>query len=132
MSDEDNQTGAKKRGFFGRLFGGREAEPAPAQPVAETQAAQTPEAAPEQPAESKSWWRRLKEGLARSSSSISQGIADVFTKRKLDGAMLDELEDILIQADLGVATALRIREAVGKGRYDKQIEPDEVKAILAS
>ena len=46
--------------------------------------------------------------------------------------MLDDLEDILIQADLGVATATRIREAVGKGRYDKQIEPDEVKAILSA
>ena len=129
MSDEDNQAGGKKRGLFGRLFGGRET--APAEPAA---AAPTPvEAAePEAPAEPRSWWRRLKEGLARSSSTISLGIMEVFTKRKLDGAMLDELEDILIQADLGVATALRIREAVGKGRYDKQIEPDEVKAILAS
>ena len=129
MSDEDNQAGGKKRGLFGRLFGGRvsaPAEPAPAAP-APVEAAE-----PEAPAEPRSWWRRLKEGLARSSSTISRGIVEVFTKRKLDGAMLDELEDILIQADLGVATALRIREAVGKGRYDKQIEPDEVKAILAS
>ena len=129
MSDEDNQAGGKKRGLFGRLFGARDtapAEPAPA-PPAPVEAAE-----PEAPAEPRSWWRRLKEGLARSSSTISRGIVEVFTKRKLDGAMLDELEDILIQADLGVATALRIREAVGKGRYDKQIEPDEVKAILAS
>ena len=129
MSDEDNQAGGKKRGLFGRLFGGRDAasaEPAPAAP-APVEAIEL-----EAPAEPRSWWRRLKEGLARSSSTISQGIVNVFTKRKLDGAMLDELEDILIQADLGVATALRIREAVGKGRYDKQIEPDEVKAILAS
>ena len=129
MSDEDNQAGGKKRGLFGRLFGARDT--APVEPAA---AAPAPvEAAePEAPAEPRSWWRRLKEGLARSSSTISLGIMEVFTKRKLDGAMLDELEDILIQADLGVATALRIREAVGKGRYDKQIEPDEVKAILAS
>ena len=129
MSDEDNQAGGRKRGLFGRLFGARDtapAEPAPAAP-APAEAAEL-----EAPAEPRSWWRRLKEGLARSSSTISQGIVDVFTKRKLDGTMLDELEDILIQADLGVATALRIREAVGKGRYDKQIEPDEVKAILAS
>ena len=124
MSDEDNQAGGKKRGLFGRLFGGRDTAPAEPAPV---EAAE-----PEAPAAPRSWWRRLKEGLARSSSTISRGIVEVFTKRKLDGAMLDELEDILIQADLGVATALRIREAVGKGRYDKQIEPDEVKAILAS
>ena len=129
MSDEDNQAGGRKRGLFGRLFGTRES--APAEPA--TAAPALVEAAElEAPAEPRSWWRRLKEGLARSSSTISRGIVEVFTKRKLDSAMLDELEDILIQADLGVATALRIREAVGKGRYDKQIEPDEVKAILAS
>ena len=129
MSDEDNQAGGRKRGLFGRLFGARESAPAEPAPVS---LAPVEAAEPEAPAEPRSWWRRLKEGLARSSSTISRGIVEVFTKRKLDGAMLDELEDILIQADLGVATALRIREAVGKGRYDKQIEPDEVKAILAS
>ena len=129
MSDEDNQAGGKKRGLFGRLFGARDTAPAESAPAAP---APVEAAEPEAPAEPRSWWRRLKEGLARSSSTISRGIVEVFTKRKLDGAMLDELEDILIQADLGVATALRIREAVGKGRYDKQIEPDEVKAILAS
>ena len=129
MSDEDNQADGKKRGLFGRLFGGRDAAPAEPAPVA---LAPVEAAEPEAPAEPRSWWRRLKEGLARSSSTISRGIVEVFTKRKLDTAMLDELEDILIQADLGVATAMRIREAVGKGRYDKQIEPDEVKAILAS
>ncbi len=119
MSSEES----KKPGFFGRLFGGSSAAPEPAAP---------PPAAEVPVAEPRSWWRRLKEGLARSSNSISQGITDVFTKRKLDAAMLDDLEDILIQADLGVATATRIREAVGKGRYDKQIEPDEVKAILSA
>ena len=129
MSDEDNQAGGRKRGLFGRLFGGRDTAPAEQAPAAP---APVEAAEPEAPAEPRSWWRRLKEGLARSSSTISRGIVEVFTKRKLDSAMLDELEDILIQADLGVATALRIREAVGKGRYDKQIEPDEVKAILAS
>lgn len=123
MSSEET----KKPGFFGRLFGGGSAAPEPAAPPP---AEATPEAAPAP--EPRSWWRRLKEGLARSSNSISQGITDVFTKRKLDAAMLDDLEDILIQADLGVATATRIREAVGKGRYDKQIEPDEVKAILSA
>ena len=90
MSDEDNQAGGKKRGLFGRLFGGREsapAEPAPAA-LAPVEAAQ-----PEAPAEPRSWWRRLKEGLARSSTTISRGIVEVFTKRKLDGAMLDELEE---------------------------------------
>ena len=86
--------------------------------------------APE-PAPKRSWWNRLREGLSRSSSTIGTGIADIFTKRKLDAAMLEDLEDVLIRADLGVATATRICEAVGKGRYDKDVAPDEVKAILA-
>ena len=46
--------------------------------------------------------------------------------------MLDDLEDILIQADLGVGTAQRIREAVAKGRYDKDVDPQEVKQVLAA
>ena len=87
---------------------------------------------PEAPAEKPSWWKRLKTGLARSSSSIGQGITDVFTKRKLDSSSLEDLEDILVRADLGVAASTRIVEAVGKGRYDKEVAPDEVRAILAS
>ncbi len=79
-----------------------------------------------------SWWNRLRDGLARSSSSIGTGIGDIFTKRKLDSDMLEDLEDVLIRADLGVATATRISEAVGRGRYDKDVSPDDVKAILAN
>jgi fused signal recognition particle receptor len=82
--------------------------------------------------EKRSWWRRLTEGLSRTSSALTTGISDLFSKRKLDAATLEDLEDILIQADLGLATAARIARAVGEGRYDKQIDPAEVKAILAS
>lgn len=84
-----------------------------------------------EPAPRTSWWSRLKQGLARSSSSIGQGIAEVFTKRKLDADTLEELEDILIRADLGVATASRITAAIAKDRFDKAIDPEEVKAVLA-
>ncbi|WP_420101378.1 signal recognition particle-docking protein FtsY [Bosea sp. (in: a-proteobacteria)] len=91
-----------------------------------------PEASPIQTTEPKrSWWRRLTEGLSRTSSALTTGITDLFTKRKLDAGTLEDLEDILIQADLGLATSARIAKAVGEGRYDKQIEPSEVKAILA-
>jgi len=87
-------------------------------------------AAPE--AEGKrSWWQRLRQGLARSSSSITGAITDLVTKRKLDAAMVEELEEVLIRADLGVAAAARIAAAVGTGRYDKAIAADEVKTILA-
>ncbi|MGL5362419.1 MAG: signal recognition particle-docking protein FtsY [Bosea sp. (in: a-proteobacteria)] len=83
------------------------------------------------PAAKKSWWRRLSDGLSRTSSALTTGITDIFTKRKLDAATLEELEDILIQADLGVDTAMRVAKAVSAGRYDKEISADEVKAILA-
>ena len=79
----------------------------------------------------RNWWRRLTEGLSRTSSALTTGIGDLFSKRKLDAGTLEDLEDILIQADLGLATAARIAKAVGEGRYDKQIDPAEVKAILA-
>ena len=77
------------------------------------------------------WLARLAAGLSRTSSALGRGVADVFAKRKLDAEALDALEDILIQADLGLAAATRIRDAVGGGRYDKGIEPEAVKAILA-
>ena len=83
------------------------------------------------PQPKRSWWRRLTEGLSRTSSALTTGITDLFTKRKLDAGTLEDLEDILIQADLGLATSARIAKAVGDGRYDKQIDPAEVKAILA-
>jgi fused signal recognition particle receptor len=79
-----------------------------------------------------SWWQRLKGGLARTSSSIGGAISDLVSKRKLDRAMLEEIEEVLIRADLGVGTAARIAAAVGEGRYDKSIDADEVKAVVAA
>src|SRR6478752_2297892 len=100
----------------------------PAVPVAPQPA--PPQPAP--PAATRSWWQRLKEGLTRSSSAIGQGIGDIFLKRKLDATTLEELEDVLIQADLGVDVAARISGAVAKGRFERQIEPEEVRSVLAA
>ncbi|RYB03580.1 signal recognition particle-docking protein FtsY [Lichenibacterium ramalinae] len=101
--------------------------PAPPPPVP------PPAEADESPADAsqRGWWSRLKGGLSRSSSSIKEGIVGVFAKRKLDAATLDDLEDVLIRADLGIAMATRITGAVSGGRYDKGIDPEEVQAILA-
>jgi fused signal recognition particle receptor len=86
----------------------------------------------DQPAEKQSWWQRLSGGLKRTSASIGGAVADLVVKRKLDQAMLDEIEDVLIRADLGVDSAARIAAAVGEGRYDKSITADEVKAVVAA
>jgi fused signal recognition particle receptor len=79
-----------------------------------------------------SWWRRLSSGLKRTSTSLGTAVADLVTKRKLDRAMLEDIEDVLLRADLGTAVAARIAEAVGAGRYDKAISADEVKGVVAS
>jgi fused signal recognition particle receptor len=78
-----------------------------------------------------SWWRRLSGGLKRTSASIGDAITGLITKRKLDADTIGELEELLIKADLGLDAAGKIAAAVGHGRYDKAITPQEVKAILA-
>src|ERR1700761_2721139 len=85
---------------------------------------------PEPPKQS--WWRRLSNGLKRSSSSLGSAVADLVTKRKLDREMLDDIEDVLLRADLGTEVAERIATAVGTGRYDKAISADEVKSVVAT
>ncbi|HEX6958849.1 MAG TPA: signal recognition particle-docking protein FtsY [Ferrovibrio sp.] len=78
------------------------------------------------------WFGRLKAGLSRSASQLGGSISALFTKRKLDQAALDELEETLIQADLGVATAAKIVKAIAKDRFDKDVTADEIKTALAS
>ncbi len=96
--------------------------------LAEPEAAE----AEEEPQPKTSWFQRLKAGLTKTSSKLSEGITGVFAKRKLDASTLEELEDLLIQADLGLETAARITDALEKGRYDKGISPEEVRAVLAA
>jgi fused signal recognition particle receptor len=79
-----------------------------------------------------SWWKRLSAGLKRTSSSLGTAVADLVTKRKLDRAMLEDIEDVLLRADLGTEVAARIAEAVGKGRYDKAVSADDVTTIVAT
>jgi len=79
----------------------------------------------------RSWFAQLKAGLSRTSNSLSENLASVLVKRKLDEDTLDELEDVLIKADLGVGMADRMRAVLGKGRYDKGITPEAVRAVLA-
>ena len=86
----------------------------------------------DQSAEKQSWWQRLSGGLKRTSASIGGAVTDLVAKRRLDQAMLDEIEEVLIRADLGVESAARIAAAVGEGRYDKSITADEVKAVVAA
>ena len=130
---------AKSRGLFSAFR--RSAEPAPDAAVPDA-AADPADASPEpapakvdaptEPAPKQGWFQRLKAGLTKTSAKLSQDIAGIFTKRKLDADTLQELEDLLIQADLGVETAARISAALAKGRFDKEIATEEVRAVLAA
>ncbi|MBZ9892348.1 signal recognition particle-docking protein FtsY [Mesorhizobium sp. BR1-1-3] len=90
-----------------------------------------PQKAPE-PAPRRSWFQRMKDGLARSSKELTGNIAGVFTKRKLDEETLQDLEDVLIRADLGMETALRVTDALAASRYGKDVSDTEVRAIMAA
>ncbi|TPI51193.1 signal recognition particle-docking protein FtsY [Mesorhizobium sp. B3-1-7] len=90
-----------------------------------------PVKAPE-PAPRRSWFQRMREGLARSSRELTGNIAGVFTKRKLDEETLQDLEDVLIRADLGVETALRVTDSLASSRYGKDVSDSEVRAVMAA
>ncbi|MGX5832224.1 signal recognition particle-docking protein FtsY [Mesorhizobium sp. 43Arga] len=90
-----------------------------------------PVKAPE-PAPRRSWFQRMRDGLARSSRELTGNIAGVFTRRKLDEDTLQDLEDVLIRADLGMETALRVTDALASSRYGKDVSDTEVRAIMAA
>lgn len=78
------------------------------------------------------WLSRLRSGLNRSSSKISDGITGIFTKQKLDDAALEQLEEVLITADIGPATASKLVGEFAKTRFGRDVTDAEVKTALAS
>jgi fused signal recognition particle receptor len=81
--------------------------------------------------EKKSWFSRLKDGLKKSSTKITTGISEIFTHRKLDDDALEELEDILITADMGVNTSAKMVAEIAKNRFNKEVSDEEIKNALA-
>ena len=77
------------------------------------------------------WFSRLRKGLGRSSNRLGDQVSSLFTKKKLDASSLQDLEDILIEADLGVDTAMAITDRLSTGRYARGIEADELQEVLA-
>jgi fused signal recognition particle receptor len=148
------------RDFFGRLRGGGAAQPAPeipipgppeapppapeappAEPLPETPPP-APEPVPEAPpveipppsaeAPAKTgWFARLKAGLSRSTAKLTESVVSLLHKRRLDDEALEELEETLITADLGVAASQRIVEGFRRTRFGKEVTDEEVKAALA-
>ena len=86
---------------------------------------------PEPEVEKKGWLSRLREGLSKSTKKVAESITGLFTKKKLDQQTLDDLEDALIQADLGVAVAARLVGKLSKERFGKEVTEEEVRAAFA-
>ena len=81
--------------------------------------------------EKTSWLSRLRSGLSKSTKRVTESITSLFTKKKLDQETLNDLEDALIQADLGVGVAARLVEKLGKERFGKEVTDEEVRAAFA-
>ncbi|MBL23805.1 MAG: signal recognition particle-docking protein FtsY [Rhodospirillaceae bacterium] len=81
---------------------------------------------------SKSWLGRLRDGLAKSTNKLTGGIASALTRRRLDDEALEELEDTLVMADMGPATAARLVADLGEKRFEKDIETADVQRALAA
>ena len=81
--------------------------------------------------EKKGWFKRLKEGLSKSTTKISTGITTLITHRKLDQATLDDLEELLISSDLGVETSAQLIQTLSKKKFGQDVTDEEIKTIFA-
>jgi len=82
--------------------------------------------------EKKGWLARLRAGLSRTSSRLSDGISGIFSGRKLDDAALEDLEDLLITSDLGVGTAANLSAELARTRFDKEVSADDIRKALSA
>ena len=80
----------------------------------------------------KGWLSRLRAGLSKSSNRIVDGVASVFTRRKLDGEAIEGLEEVLIAADVGPVPAAKLAASIAGARFDKDVSPEAVRGALAT
>lgn len=141
--------------IFRRLKGGSATEPAPQpapqhEPISAADTPSAPEAAPDllpqPPPETMTgtrtdiipetrpatgWLARLRDGLSKSSTPLSGGITGIFTRRRLDADAIEQLEELLIEADIGAGLAAELTAALAQNRFEKDITPEEVRRFLA-
>ncbi|MCC5996773.1 MAG: signal recognition particle-docking protein FtsY [Oceanicaulis sp.] len=111
---------------------GVSAAPEPPKPEAHDTPVETPVVRAEAPTpESKGLFARLASGLKKSSSRLSEAFTTVFARRKLDDAALEELEELLIAADLGAAAAARVTARLARDKFDAEITDADVREALA-
>ncbi len=76
------------------------------------------------------FFSRLKSGLAKTAAKITGDVSALITKRTLDDAALEELEERLIAADLGVAVAAKVIGQFRRTRFGKEVSDTEVRETL--
>lgn len=76
-------------------------------------------------------FERLRAGLGKSASRLAEGVTAIFTKRKLDDATIEELEELLISADLGVPAAARVASTLARDRFNSDVTDADIKRALA-
>ncbi|MBT7398968.1 signal recognition particle-docking protein FtsY [Hellea sp.] len=76
------------------------------------------------------FFKRITAGLSKSTSLMSEQMSSLFNKRKLDSAALNDLEDILIQADLGLEASEKVISSLSKEKFDKEVNELEIKITL--
>ena len=147
MNDEadkvppENAEAPARGGWFARFRRpAPAAEPPPEIPAAGPEVAPAAPA-PEVPAEPSrdapapartGWFARLRQGLSRSSSKLTDGIAAILTKRRLDDDAIEALEELLIGADLGIKTAGELTSNLRRTRFGKDVTDTEVRGALAA
>jgi len=80
----------------------------------------------------KGWFSRLSDGFKKSSQKLSEGISSLILDRKLDQDTLDELEELLITADIGINSSRDIIKKLSQSRFNQEISSDEIKQFLAT
>lgn len=77
------------------------------------------------------FFQKLNQGLKKTSSKISSGISDIFTKQHVDSETLEDLQDILISSDMGIKASDKIIENFKKKRLNKEATITEIKEELS-
>lgn len=85
-----------------------------------------------EPPQRRGFFGRLRAGLSRSTERLTGGITSVFTiRRRLDDDVLEELEEVLIMADLGPSTAAKLTASLAKSKFNKEVSDEEVREAFA-
>lgn len=78
------------------------------------------------------WLTRLTKGLSKTSAALGNGITQIFSHKKPDAVSLDELEDLLIMADLGVDLASQLRQEIAAQKFTKGDHAEQIRQYLVS